>query len=47
MQYVRNPQHSLHEVAFLLGFAEPSNFSRAFKRWYGQSPSQFRQNSLS
>jgi AraC-like DNA-binding protein len=47
MQYVRNPQHSLNEVAFLLGFAEPSNFSRAFKRWYGQSPSQFRQKSLS
>ncbi len=47
MQYVRNPQHSLNEVAFLLGFAEPSNFSRAFKRWYGQSPSQFRQDSLS
>jgi AraC-like DNA-binding protein len=47
MQYVRNPQHSLNEVAFLLGFAEPSNFSRAFKRWYGRSPSQFRQDSLS
>ena len=47
MQYVRNPQHSLNEVAFLLGFAEPSNFSRAFKRWYGKSPSQFRQDSLS
>ena len=47
MQYVRNPQHSLNEVAFLLGFAEPGNFSRAFKRWYGKSPSQFRQDSLS
>ena len=47
MQYVRDPQHSLNEVAFLLGFAEPSNFSRAFKRWYGQSPSQYRQDSLS
>lgn len=47
MQYVRDPQHSLNEVAFLLGFAEPSNFSRAFKRWHGQSPSQFRQDSLS
>jgi len=46
-QYVRDPQHSLHEIAFLLGFAEPSNFSRAFKRWYGQSPSQYRQDSLS
>ncbi len=47
LQYVRDPQYSLHEVAFLLGFAEPGNFSRAFKRWYGQSPSRFRQDSLS
>ena len=47
LQYVRDPQYSLHEVAFLLGFAEPGNSSRAFKRWYGQPPSQFRQESLS
>jgi len=47
LQYVRDPQYSLHEVSFLLGFAEPGNFSRAFKRWYGQSPSRFRQDSLS
>jgi AraC-like DNA-binding protein len=47
LQYVRDPQHSFNEVAFLLGFAEPGNFSRAFKRWYGKSPSQFRQDSLS
>ena len=45
--YVRDPQHSFNEVAFLLGFAEPSNFSRAFKRWHGKSPSQYRQDSLS
>ena len=47
LQYVRDPQHSFNEVAFLLGFTEPANFSRAFKRWYGKSPSQFRQESLS
>lgn len=45
--YVRDPQHSFNEVAFLLGFAEHSNFSRAFKRWYGKSPSQYRRDSLS
>jgi AraC-like DNA-binding protein len=47
LQYVRDPQHSFNEVAFLLGFTEPANFSRAFKRWYGKTPSQFRQDSLS
>ena len=42
LQYVRDPQRSFNEIAVLLGFSEPSNFSRAFKRWYGKSPSQYR-----
>ncbi|MFA9419151.1 MAG: AraC family transcriptional regulator [Gammaproteobacteria bacterium] len=42
LQYVRDPQRSFNEIAFLLGFSEPGNFSRAFKRWYGKSPSQYR-----
>ena len=44
MQYVRSPQYSLNEIAYLLGFTEPANFSRAFKRWYGQPPSQLRKS---
>jgi len=46
LQYVRDPQHSFNEIGFLLGFSEPGNFSRAFKRWYGQSPSQYREDFL-
>jgi AraC-like DNA-binding protein len=30
------------EVAFLLGFAEQSSFNRAFKRWSGRTPSEYR-----
>jgi len=47
LNYVRDSQHSFNEIAYLLGFAEPGNFSRAFKRWYGQSPSHYRQALLS
>ena len=43
LQYVRDSQHSLNEIAYLLGFSEPGNFSRAFKRWYGKSPSRYRE----
>jgi len=43
LQYVRDSQYSLNEVAYLLGFSEPGNFSRAFKRWYGKPPSQYRE----
>jgi len=42
LQYVRDSQNSLNEIAYLLGFSEPGNFSRAFKRWYGKSPSVYR-----
>ena len=30
------------EVAYLLGFAEPSSFNHAFKRWAGLTPSEYR-----
>jgi AraC-like DNA-binding protein len=29
---------SIKDVAFQLGFSEPSAFSRAYKRWTGRSP---------
>jgi AraC-like DNA-binding protein len=47
LQYVRDTKHSFNEIAFLLGFTEPANFSRAFKRWHDKTPSQFRQEALS
>jgi AraC-like DNA-binding protein len=33
---------SVGEVAFLLGYSEPSVFHRAFRRWTGQTPAAFR-----
>jgi AraC-like DNA-binding protein len=41
-QYVADPSLTLSEIAFLLGFSEQSAFSRAFRRWTGQSPSAAR-----
>jgi AraC-like DNA-binding protein len=41
-EYVRDEDLSLSQVAYMLGFSDQSNFSRAFKRWTGQSPREFR-----
>lgn len=37
-----NPEHSLCDIAFGLGFSDSSSFSRAFKTWTGQSPKEYR-----
>lgn len=39
LQYIRDPRVSINEITYLLGYSEPANFSRAFKRWTGMSPS--------
>lgn len=41
--YIENPQISITEISYLLGYSEQGNFSRAFKRWYGTSPTAARQ----
>ena len=38
-----NTQESLDQIVYLTGFSEPSAFSRAFKRWTGETPSAYRQ----
>jgi AraC-like DNA-binding protein len=39
---LRDPTRSVGEVAWLLGYAEPSAFHRAFRRWTGTTPARFR-----
>lgn len=42
MQYLREREMAICEVAYLLGFSEASSFHRAFKRWTGLTPKEFR-----
>lgn len=41
-EYLSQPNRSVVETAYMLGFSEPSTFSRAFKRWTGMAPTEFR-----
>jgi AraC-like DNA-binding protein len=41
-RYLDEPAYSVTEISFLLGYNDTSAFSRAFKRWYGTSPTQAR-----
>ncbi len=43
IQYIRDSRYSVNEITYLLGFSEPGNFSRAFKRWTGYTPTQYRE----
>ncbi len=42
-EYLCTSTLPLEEIAVLLGYSAPGNFTHAFKRWHGSSPRQYRQ----
>jgi len=41
--YIEQSNLSITEAAYMLGFSEAANFTRAFKRWTGKSPREYRE----
>ncbi|GAB3704019.1 AraC family transcriptional regulator [Spirosoma flavus] len=46
VSHLREPNLSTTDIAYLLGFAEPSVFFRSFKKWTGQTPGAYRMATL-
>ena len=45
--YLRDRDYSLLETAYLLGYSESSTFHRAFRRWFGLPPGQWKADAKS
>ncbi len=44
LRYLRDERIAIGEVGFLLGFSDVAAFQRAFKRWTGNTPAQYRRS---
>jgi AraC-like DNA-binding protein len=46
LRYIEDPHRSITDITFMLGFSQQSAFTRAFRRWTGVAPSEYRQRNL-
>jgi AraC-like DNA-binding protein len=44
VQLLHDDRVAVYEIAFLLGYSDPSTFFRAFRRWEGKSPHEYRRS---
>ena len=42
VRYLTSERVAIGEAAYLLGFSDPTTFHRAFKRWTGMTPNEYR-----
>lgn len=44
IEYLKDNTLSIAEIAYLVGFSEPSVFNRSFKKWTNNTPGMYRKN---
>ncbi len=43
-RYLADKRLGLAQITYLLGYSEPTAFNRAFRRWTGATPTQYRKS---
>ena len=43
VEYLSQSERTVDDIALLLGYSDASNFARAFRRWTGKSPTDYRE----
>lgn len=46
VDYLLHSKQSVSQIAYRLGYQDPSNFGRAFRAWFGASPGSYRQRGV-
>jgi len=46
LRYIEDARKSVTEITFLLGFSGQSAFTRAFRRWTGKAPTEYRAKAM-
>lgn len=46
LELLRHTRRPMGQLAGLLGYRDPASFGRAFRRWYGTSPGQYRKQQV-
>jgi AraC-like DNA-binding protein len=44
IRHLREPGQTVESIAVLMGYFDTAAFRKAFRRWYGQSPAEYRRN---
>ena len=44
MRFLKNNELKIYEIAYMIGYDNPKNFTRAFKKYWGKSPWEYKEN---
>lgn len=44
MRLLKNNELKIYEIAYMIGYDNPKNFTRAFKKYWGKSPWEYKEN---